>query len=428
MDKCAFTIVAKNYVGLAIILESSIRKYYKDLDFYIIVADEPSVDLRKEFPENVLVGKEVLGIDVNTWDNMSFKYDITEFCTSIKPQSILYMLSLGYEKVIYLDPDIYFFSSIEFIFSELNNCSIILTPHITSIPGMKNMDYPEKGLKANGIYNLGFCAVRNTYKTEMVLKWWYNRLINQCFADVRKSQFTDQKWIDFLPTFLYDGELKIMNHLGMNVAPWNFFERKVLVDNNKWYVKSRIGDSPTFPLVFVHYSGYDYKSLSNGIIARKNPIKMELHSDLEKLVFSYSESLIDNIGIFNKYIEEKYTYNYFNNGDVITDYHRRLYCALIERGENIFHPFDSGDRLYRLLRSKKMIIAGNQNCGKITKDNLPNISGKLKIINCISRFVYRLIGAHRYFLLVRLFNSYSVYETHIHLLNSKYDRNNIFKF
>lgn len=40
MKNCAFTIVAKNYIGLALILESSIRKYYGDLSFYIIVADE----------------------------------------------------------------------------------------------------------------------------------------------------------------------------------------------------------------------------------------------------------------------------------------------------------------------------------------------------------------------------------------------------
>ena len=40
MDNCAFTIVAKNYIGLALILEKSIRKSYNNLDFYIVVADE----------------------------------------------------------------------------------------------------------------------------------------------------------------------------------------------------------------------------------------------------------------------------------------------------------------------------------------------------------------------------------------------------
>ena len=38
MTNCAFTIVAKNYIGLAMILEKSIKRYYTDLDFFIVVA------------------------------------------------------------------------------------------------------------------------------------------------------------------------------------------------------------------------------------------------------------------------------------------------------------------------------------------------------------------------------------------------------
>ena len=37
---CAFTIVAKNYVGLAQLLQKSIMHHNSNIDFYIIVADE----------------------------------------------------------------------------------------------------------------------------------------------------------------------------------------------------------------------------------------------------------------------------------------------------------------------------------------------------------------------------------------------------
>ena len=107
MTNCAFTIVAKNYIGLAMILEKSIKRYYTDLDFFIVVADEPSSEL-SDMPENIIFAKDELGIDNKKWYEMAFKYDLTEFCTAIKPDSILYILSQGYEKVIYLDPDIYF--------------------------------------------------------------------------------------------------------------------------------------------------------------------------------------------------------------------------------------------------------------------------------------------------------------------------------
>ena len=87
MKNCAFTIVAKNYIGLAQILEKSIREYYNDLLFYIIVADEIDNELKKELSTNILVAKETLNITPETWENMSFKYNLTEFCTSIKPAS-----------------------------------------------------------------------------------------------------------------------------------------------------------------------------------------------------------------------------------------------------------------------------------------------------------------------------------------------------
>lgn len=49
MKNCAFTIVAKNYIGLVQILEKSIREYYNDLLFYIIVADEIDNELKKNY-------------------------------------------------------------------------------------------------------------------------------------------------------------------------------------------------------------------------------------------------------------------------------------------------------------------------------------------------------------------------------------------
>ena len=66
MKNCAFTIVAKNYIGLAQILEKSIREYYNDLLFYIIVADEIDNELKKELSTNILVAKETLNITPET--------------------------------------------------------------------------------------------------------------------------------------------------------------------------------------------------------------------------------------------------------------------------------------------------------------------------------------------------------------------------
>ena len=104
---CIFTICAKNYIGLAQTLEKSVKKYNNNVDFYIIVADEFNREEKTILGNNIFIAKEILNIDETLWINMSFKYNLTEFCTCIKPFTIEYFFTQkGYETVCYLDPDI----------------------------------------------------------------------------------------------------------------------------------------------------------------------------------------------------------------------------------------------------------------------------------------------------------------------------------
>ncbi|MBQ4013138.1 MAG: hypothetical protein II607_04395, partial [Bacteroidales bacterium] len=82
--KAAFTIVAKNYIGLATILGESLKRHDPDVDFRIFVADEKAAEMPK-LPGEVVFARDVLGYTEDEWTDMSFKYDLTAFCTSIKP-------------------------------------------------------------------------------------------------------------------------------------------------------------------------------------------------------------------------------------------------------------------------------------------------------------------------------------------------------
>src|SRR5574344_1382467 len=108
---CIFTIVATNYVGLAQSLEKSIKRYNDNVDFYIVVADEPTTEIKNKLHKNVLIAKEFLDYTTDKWYEMAFKYNLTEFCTSIKPPSISYFFSVGYDKVAYFEPDILCFNN-----------------------------------------------------------------------------------------------------------------------------------------------------------------------------------------------------------------------------------------------------------------------------------------------------------------------------
>ena len=86
-----FTIVAKNYIGLAQVLERSVVANSTS-DFYIIVADEfdKGQAERYDLPGNILIAKNKLGIDNDLWEEMAFKYSLVEFCTAIKPACFQY--------------------------------------------------------------------------------------------------------------------------------------------------------------------------------------------------------------------------------------------------------------------------------------------------------------------------------------------------
>jgi len=200
MRKIAFTICAKNYIGLAQVLESSIKKFNNDIDFYIFVADE--FETKNEvLPINVLISRDVLPISYENWNQMSFKYDLTEFCTSIKPICFNYILNnFNPDSCIYFDPDILVFNSLKSVYEKLTTSSIVLTPHITTIENKYTGKLKEQNLLFSGMFNLGFLALKNDINSRKMLNWWEIRLEDRCFKDTMESYFTDQKWMDFLPS------------------------------------------------------------------------------------------------------------------------------------------------------------------------------------------------------------------------------------
>ena len=279
MRKVVFTICAKNYIGLAQVLEKSILEYNKDIDFFIFCADEfETKDEIKSLPNNVLIAKDVLDFPQEKWNELSFKYEITEFCTCIKPSCFKYIFA-NYQPdaCIYFDPDILVFNSLDSIFNKLEKYSIILTPHITTIENQYTGKLKEQNLLFSGMYNLGFLALRNDDNSHKMLNWWEIRLDDRCFQNGMENYFTDQKWMDFLPCF-FPTELFISFNLGLNLAPWNFYERKITLIDNNYYVSNRLNDDATnYPLIFVHYSGFKYDLLLKNQIKHRNLAKQLLY-------------------------------------------------------------------------------------------------------------------------------------------------------
>jgi hypothetical protein len=421
MKKIAFTICAKNYIGLALALEKSIKEHNDNVDFLIFVADE-FTDEEKivDLPENIIIAKERIGISQDQWYQMCFKYDLTEFCTSIKPSCFKYVFEqFKPDACIYFDPDILIFNSLNTIYDKLEKYSIVVTPHITTIQDIYTGKLNERNLLYSGMFNLGFLALKNDENARKMLDWWEIRLEDRCFQNMMENYFTDQKWIDFLPSF-FPNQLLVSHDLGLNVAPWNFFERKVLAMDGSFFVRNRIleENETLFPLIFVHFSGYNYKALLNGEIIQGNLKEMENYSDYQEIFILYSEFIKESE--FSKHIKLNYTYNYFSNKVGISTVYRKLFRRLYEDGKIETNPFDATGFFYKSLEKKKMIHTQILEADKISVNTLHDIEAKAIKINKFLNILFICMGAKRFFILVRLMRLYSKIENHIYLIDKSY--------
>jgi len=408
LKNAAFTICAKNYIGLAKVLGESINRVSPDIAFFIIIADEPSVG--DSFQEkNIFIAKDILSLSEDEWTDMSFKYDLTEFCTSIKPFCFEYLMN-KYDKCIYFDPDILVFNNLDYILEKLNDHSILLTPHITEMETYYTGSLSEQSLLYSGVFNLGFIAIKNDNIGKNLISWWGNRLKDRCFRIKSEHYFTDQKWMDFLPSFL-GNDLFISFNLGLNVAPWNFHEREIIMENNYFFVVNRKKPNEKYILTFVHFSGYNYSKLIKGDIINQNLMEMDFPTDFQLVFNEYSRHL--NTSNFKEYISLPYTYNYFKTGENITSTIRRLYRRLSEDNAIAGNPFSENSQIYKLLKKRKIISNKMIESDDANIRNVNNIDRKFAMINKLFNLFFNILGPVKYFMLVRLLRLYSITENHI---------------
>lgn len=236
------TIVAHNYLGQALTLETSIRKHNPEHDFFVLIVDgiEPEFELFDH--AKILVAKD-LDLDRGVFLKMSSYYDLFEISTAVKPTLLRTLISRGYETATFLDPDTQLFGSLVEVIDLTIENSIVLTPHRLSPVAQMNEFHDEKAYLRYGVFNLGFISVNKD--SIPFLTWWESKLRWSCTRYMGDTCYTDQKWIDLVPAFF---KYLLLTNKGYNLAPWNLSERPLSRTNSG---KLMAGEHE---LVFVHYS------------------------------------------------------------------------------------------------------------------------------------------------------------------------------
>lgn len=406
-----FTITARNYLSLALTLGDSIAYHHPEARFTICVAD--GLDgLNELLPTEPHSGHQLIAasdvLSQEQLDDLSFKYNITEFCTAIKPTifKALFAATTEAKLIYYLDPDTHLYQRLDPITKGAPNKTLYLAPHLIDCRLEDNHPYREYHHLWEGIFNLGFCALRRTHATARILAWWEARLREYCYADYFDGLHTDQKWMDYAPVFFQD-ELQIVRHYGVNAAHWNLSERPLSQRNGQYFV------GPD-PLILFHFSGFDFSGFA---LTKHAPVGVQAgysSETLTTLAEDYRRSVIA-IG-YERFISIPYAFARFDDGTPVTQPLRRLY-RVRSKEASLPCPFSASGSFYRELADAQLLdhsAAATLNYSKATVDD---VAGKIRIVGRAMRVLLKLVGFRRYAQLVKLAAWLGRIEHHGFLLN-----------
>lgn len=287
MAAIIFTLCSNNYLAHAKTLGDSIKKYDPDVHFVIGLVDEfhPDVDYN-QYKNFEIIKYDTIGFPF--FKEMIAAYNIIEFNTSVKPYYFEYLFkrSGADSKVLYIDPDIAAYASLQPLFDLLEQHSIIVTPNLTREPD--DVAPGELASLRHGVFNLGFIGVRNSEEGMRFTKWWEKRLRTHCVIDKPRGIFVDQKWVDLAPIYFKD--LHVIYHPGYNMAWWNLDERKLNTDQDKYFVNDRQHE-----LMFFHFSGYQPGSVNyTGRNINSTEYSFEKRPELTGIFQQYNAALQTN--------------------------------------------------------------------------------------------------------------------------------------
>jgi hypothetical protein len=349
------TVITKSYLPYARTLASSLAEHNPDVDLYVLLADKVDNYFNPALEPFKFIYLEDLS-DTQTVEQMCFYYTPFELCCALRGFLHEYMFErTNAQKWLFLDSDIMVYNSLDIIFEQLENSSILLTPHRTNPLPSTYTPYEINFLR-NGLYNAGFLGLKRTDTSKVFISWFKDMLRRFSFNDSSSQEkslgelfvnglslnglFVDQLWLNLVP--LYFSEVRFCLEQGANLGHWNLF--------GKTLTKDKIGNISVNgqPILFIHFSGWDINNTNE--VSKYAPMYEQdspsLWSEISK---NYRNKLIVNE--YEKFMNYPYAFNYFHNGEFLTTAMRRQYYNNFDHDEDLKHsPFSN--EIYCQLRSK----------------------------------------------------------------------------
>ncbi|MFY9464318.1 MAG: hypothetical protein WAP48_04470 [Sediminibacterium sp.] len=284
--KILYTISSASHLAYCKTMADSFITYNAGYQVIICLADQ----IMGRFDPAAFAPHQLITVDsmqIPDFEAMSERYDIIELSCALKPFAGLYILE-KYQPdcLVYLDSDIQVYDSFVQLEEQLNNYSIIVTPHFSKPLPADSCVPRERDILRHGLYNGGFFFLKNDQVAISFLTWWGSHLVDEGYLNYAEGMGRDQNWLNFLPLF-FTNVLVGKDFAGVNVAYWNLHERTISRVNNRYKVND------TTPLVFLHISGYSFDQ-PELLSKHQNRYDLNQLPILKEMLHQYREAVLAN--------------------------------------------------------------------------------------------------------------------------------------
>jgi len=250
---CVVSIATVEYLDRVWVLAEGVRAHNPDVEIIIFLADLSARAMEaSKLPS--MPGTRWASLDELTNGNILEParqyFNTLEFCCAAKGFIIAHAIeTLGFSRVLFLDPDGACFGSLQEIWTLLDQHAVIVTPHTRSpFPSDQNLPDDRECMLA-GFINAGFCAVADTQAATDILQWLNQKTLHFGFLLPQAGLYSDQSWLSCLPWYFPEAVYTLRNP-SCNVAYWNLHERSLVWKNERLHIDEQ-------PVLFFHLSGYD---------------------------------------------------------------------------------------------------------------------------------------------------------------------------
>jgi hypothetical protein len=276
MKKYFCTLFDGYYLLKGLVMLRSLQQHCPSAHIFVLCMDDITKQVLEKLGFSNLTCIEIGVIEDDELLEVKKTRSKAEYCWTLSPVLPWYIFEnyIEVDAITYLDADLCFYSSLDPLFDEINDASIVIIEH--------RFPLQFKHMEVRGKFCVEWVGFRRDEAGLACLKRWRDQCIEWCYHRLDGNRMGDQKYLDSWPEDY--SRLHILQHPGAGIAPWNYSQ----------YIFSREKDLVTvnnFPLIFYHF--HQFQILSNAQFDRLSSSYRVLGCEPD-LVYQYYEIAISN--------------------------------------------------------------------------------------------------------------------------------------